>query len=83
MESSEASFATKLAPAILQYLRRHPQAKDTAQGITEWWLLEQRVLQTQTEVSEALAELIRKNLVVAQVGLGGETCYSLRRTSDS
>ena len=29
--------------AIRQYLAEHPGAMDTTEGITEWWLMRQRV----------------------------------------
>jgi len=28
---------------ILEYLRKHPEASDTLEGIAEWWLLNQRI----------------------------------------
>ena len=29
----------ELARAILRYLEAHPEAKDTVEGIAQWWLL--------------------------------------------
>ena len=46
-----------LAYEILKYLVRHPQAQDTVEGIVEWWLMEQRIVNASAEVKVALAEL--------------------------
>jgi hypothetical protein len=32
----------ELATAVMHYLRDHPQAMDSAQGIAEWWVKPQR-----------------------------------------
>jgi hypothetical protein len=49
---------------ILSYLIEHPDAKDTIEGIVEWWLLEQKIMHQSAKVKEALEELVDKGLIM-------------------
>lgn len=44
--------------AILHYLRDHPQAKDSAKGIAQWWVEEKQEI-----VAKALALLVKEGVV--------------------
>ena len=52
-----------VARGILDYLRKHPEAQDTAAGIFEWWLPKLKVQTLLKEVENALEELVAKELV--------------------
>lgn len=45
--------------AILHYLRDHPQAKDSAKGIAQWWIDEKREV-----VEKALAFLVQSGVLI-------------------
>lgn len=60
----------QLSSLILRYLLRHPQARDSVEGIAQWWLLAQRVEDEVENVKEALDLLIREGLVEVE-GAGG------------
>jgi hypothetical protein len=62
---------------ILKYLIRHPQAQDTVEGIVEWWLLEQRIVDAAAGVKLALAELTAKAFVKPRHTWDGRTYYRL------
>lgn len=47
-----------MAIAILSYLRDHPQAKDSAKGIAEWWVGEEK-----KNVEKALALLKQEGII--------------------
>lgn len=47
-----------MAIAILHYLRDHPSAKDSAQGIAKWWVGEEREV-----VEKALALLLAERVI--------------------
>ena len=62
----------RVAIAILHYLRDHPTAKDTAEGIAKWWVSEDR-----GAVENALALLVKEGVVARE----GDR-YRLASTSD-
>src|SRR5262249_44199861 len=70
---------TQIAKDVLSYLVEHPQAQDTLEGITHWWLLEQEILQRTAEVQSALAELVEKGLVMERRGEDGRVHYRINQ----
>ena len=64
-----------LADEVLSYLSQHPEAQDTVEGIAEWWLLEQRVRHSVTDVAAALVEFEAQKLVVTRRGVDGRIHY--------
>lgn len=71
-----------VADEILAYLIKHPQAQDTLEGITEWWLLEQRIRSAVAEVDGALRGLVANDLMVARQCADGRTYYGLNQTKE-
>jgi hypothetical protein len=67
------------ARAVLEYLIQHPDAADTAVGISEWWMMEWQIERTLREVRKALVELVASQLVVERRGKDGQTHYRLNR----
>ena len=65
---------------ILAYLVEHPEARDTLEGIVEWWLLERNIKFQTSQVKEALAELVAKELVLEQNGMDSQTHYRINQT---
>ena len=47
-----------LGREILEYLVRKPEAKDTLQGIVDWWLSSTRSNSKRDEVRDVLEELV-------------------------
>ena len=45
---------TDLSDKILKYLFKHPDGNDTLEGITEWWLLNQRISYEMKRVKAAV-----------------------------
>jgi hypothetical protein len=67
---------------ILAYLIEHPRAQDTLEGITEWWLLEQRIRYAVAEVDGVLHDLVANDLLVARQGADGRIYYALNRAKE-
>ncbi len=71
-----------IADDILAYLVKHPEAQDTLEGITEWWLLEQRIRSAVAEVDGALRNLVAADLLSTRRCADGRTYYALNRTKE-
>jgi hypothetical protein len=52
-----------LGREILEYLVRKPEAKDTLQGIVDWWLSSTRSNSKRDEVRDVLEELVERKWV--------------------
>jgi hypothetical protein len=55
---------SRIAHEILNYLVERPDAQDTLDGIVSWWLLEQKIIYHTNLVKEAIAELVKKELLL-------------------
>ena len=64
---------------ILAYLVEHPEARDTLEGIVEWWLLERQIKFQKAIVKEALSELVAKGLILELKGTNSQTHYRLNQ----
>ena len=54
----------EIAHNVLSYLVEHSAARDTFEGIVEWWLLEQKIKRDTAEVKAVLDELAEKKLIL-------------------
>ena len=50
----------KLALQILRYLREHPEAQDTVEGIMVWWVSERAIKNWLPQVRKSLAALVAR-----------------------
>jgi DNA-binding PadR family transcriptional regulator len=67
---------------ILAYLIEHPEAQDSLEGITEWWLLEQQIRYGLTAVDGALNNLVADDLLVTRQCADGRIYYGLNRAKE-
>jgi Fe2+ or Zn2+ uptake regulation protein len=68
----------QLAAAILGYLSEFPNAAETPEGVTEWWLPRQEVRVQVEAVSRALEALVARGLLEEIEG-PGQRRYRLKR----
>jgi len=71
-----------VADKVLAYLVQHPQARDTMEGIVEWWLLEQRIQCAIADVEAALSDLVRKDFLITHQCADGRISYGLNREKE-
>ena len=64
----------------MSYLTEHPEARDTLDGIVQWWLLENRIIHQTAVVKEALADLISQGLIREYTIDESKTLYSLNQS---
>lgn len=70
---------SRVAKAILDYLRKHPEAQDTLAGIDQWWLPRQDVKSRTATIKEALNELVTAGLISEHEGKDAQISYRLTK----
>jgi hypothetical protein len=68
-----------IARDILHYLQGHPDAKDTLDGIAQWWLLKEWTERKYFEIEASIARLVSEGLVVERRRPGLPPYYWLIR----
>ncbi len=63
----------------MKYLQEKPDAGDTLEGISQFWLEFERIDQTVGEVSNALESLVRTGAVKKVASKGGLPIYKLAK----
>lgn len=76
MEKDDEDPVEEVEEEILDYLRDHPRAADTLDGVVHWWLLHQRYLRGLESVERALDELVARGLVERRTNLDGSVVYA-------
>ena len=77
MSERTRSEEEKVAFRILAYLKEHPQAKDTIEGISPWWLGPEAGKYRLEDLERALSSLISKNLIVSKQMEGSPRWYAV------
>lgn len=62
--NEECQPIEEIALAILDYLLRNPDAKDSVEGISEWWVQETAAERKRWAVESALSFLHSRQLIV-------------------
>ncbi|MCI0693343.1 hypothetical protein L0337_15225 [candidate division KSB1 bacterium] len=75
--NSTKEGSTELARRILQHLQANPQARDTLEGIVEWWLLQERIEEAVEQVLKAITWLVTKGYLLEKKVPGSRTLYEI------
>ncbi len=70
MAPQQSTKVNQTAEAIERYLSARPQAAETVEGITRWWLVRQRYEDSLDLVQNALDLLVERG-AVEKLGLSG------------
>jgi predicted ArsR family transcriptional regulator len=65
----------KVTEQILRYLREHPRACDTLEGVVRWWVMAQQINESVEAVRQALKELEAEGAVREEQSADGRTLY--------
>jgi hypothetical protein len=68
--------------AIVAHIQQHPDASDTAEGISGWWLGPSGCGESLTVVEEALDELVRSGVMRRRQLPDGGVVYRASRGSE-
>jgi len=69
----------EISEMIMKYLQENPDAGDTLEGISHFWLEFERVDYSVDEVSSALESLVRQGAVIKVDSRSGLPIYKLAR----
>ena len=72
---------SKIGNEILAYLVDHPNARDTLEGIVEWWLLERQIKFQTARVKEALSDLVTRGLILEKKGSNSQIHYRVKQSA--
>jgi hypothetical protein len=73
--TEESADVRNIARQILHYLERYPEAKDTLDGIAQWWLQRQERARWRQDVARAVAWLCAHDLIRETRRLGVPPYY--------
>lgn len=73
------SRPSRIAQAVLTYLRKFPEAQDTIGGIAEWWLPDQDVRTHPTILKGVLRELVARGFMLQHKGKDSQIHYRTNR----
>lgn len=76
VKNDDEAIVTGVAEEILCYLKTHPKAADTLDGVVHWWLLRQRYMRGLKQVQQALDELVEQGLVEKRSYADGTAIYA-------
>ena len=68
------------AREILRYFVRHPDAKDTVEGIANWWFGNRQAGRSVEEVTDSLHLLLAKGLVIERQAAALRPYYQVNPT---
>ena len=66
-----------LCREILAFVAARPDARDTLEGIADWWILENRIRREAAKVRLAVGRLVDEGLLVERRGPNGRSHYSV------
>ena len=73
--TEESAAIGNIAREILRYLERHPDAKDTLEGIAQWWLPPQERARGHQDIARAVAWLCAHDLLLETRRVGVPPYY--------
>jgi hypothetical protein len=76
-ESEDPSLEVSLK--ILRYLEKNPNAADTVDGVLEWWLPKQSIVEQEAVVRRALDLLVQRKLLLTKQLSDSRTHYRLNK----
>jgi hypothetical protein len=73
----------KIGRCVLAYLKDHPKAGDTLDGIVDWWIPRQRLTEARARVQLALDDLKTRGLIVERRLRDGRAWFSIASREDA
>jgi len=71
-------YQTDVARLIKNYLKQHPDSEDTVLGITDWWVKQQKFIDSMAAVDSAL-KVLELQGEVSSTTRNGQTYFRLSK----
>lgn len=81
-QCSGSSENAEIEDAVIRYLRNHPNAADTVDGIANWWLPQQRYETACAQIRQVLVHLVEVGVVRIDNLPGGDELYALNDNAE-
>jgi len=81
-QRADSASSTEIEDAVILYLRNHPDAADTLDGIVDWWLPQQRYETARSRIEHVLGRLVAAGLLRRDNLPGGGDLYALNDVAD-
>ncbi|MEO0997251.1 MAG: hypothetical protein AAFX58_07010 [Pseudomonadota bacterium] len=75
MPDSDKKTVERIASEIARYLEDRPNAADTLEGVSKWWLMKQRFEESDELVCKALEKLVSESVVERKRNPDGTYVY--------
>jgi hypothetical protein len=69
-------YQTDVARLIKNYLKEHPNSEDTVLGITDWWVKQQKIIDSMAAVDNAL-KILELQGEVSSITRNNQTYFRL------
>jgi hypothetical protein len=76
LASDEEAAQAYVQHEVLGYISRRPEARDTIEGIIDWWLFDQRRTLARETISAAIEGLVASGALVEIPMASGDPLYS-------
>lgn len=67
-----------LSQRIINYLKKHPEAGDTLEGIVTWWLEQERIDRVVDDIADTMRGLEKEGKVLSHKTQTGTTIYKIK-----
>ncbi len=79
---NDAEHILRIAREIENYLSAHPRGTDTLAGVANWWIAQQRFMESKERVEKALDYLVRQGKVIRRITPDGTALYANPKSDD-
>ncbi len=79
----EEAHVAELKRHVLGYLIDNPGARDTMEGLSQWWILQQSIEQESARVRKAVEQLVAEGLLLESAGPDGRAHFQVNPQAES
>ena len=70
----------ELSRSMLTYLSNNPNAKDTLEGIVQWWIQDEKMRFCKDVIEKTLDELVARDMIIPCLDADSRVLYRLNKS---